>query len=222
MSFQDIFKNSFLDSAASLSVFDMSITMLMSFLVGMFIYQVYKKSYQSVVYTKSFNLSLVMMSMITSLVIMAVTSNVVLSLGMVGALSIVRFRAAIKDPMDIVFMFWSIAGGIVVGAGFYFLAAIGSLCIGVIIYVMNLNISNVTPYLLMVNFSNPDTEEKIMDKLTATADKFNVKSKAVMKDSIELVIELRIKKEELVLVNAINDFDSVTHAMLVSSTEYSK
>ncbi|MGB3367963.1 MAG: DUF4956 domain-containing protein [Acidaminobacteraceae bacterium] len=222
MSFQDIFKNSFLDSAASLSVFDMAITMLMSFLVGIFIYQVYKKSYQSVVYTKSFNLSLVMMSMITSLVIMAVTSNVVLSLGMVGALSIVRFRAAIKDPMDIVFMFWSIAGGIVVGAGFYFLAVVGSLCIGLIIYVMNLNITSVTPYLLMVNFSNPDTEGIIMDKLTSTADKFNVKSKAVMRDSIELVIELRIKKEELVLVNAISDFDSVTHAMLVSSTEYSK
>ncbi len=132
--FNDIFKESFLQNSTNLTAANIGLNMLIAFVVGLFIFQVYRKSYQSIVYTKSFSMSLVMMTMITALVIMAVTANVVLSLGMVGALSIVRFRAAIKDPMDIVFMFFSIAAGIVIGAGFYFLALVGSFVIGMVIY----------------------------------------------------------------------------------------
>ncbi|MFA9398078.1 MAG: DUF4956 domain-containing protein [Clostridiaceae bacterium] len=221
MSFQDIFKSSFLESSTDLSVVSIGITLLISFLVGFFIFQVYKKTYQSVVYTKSFNLSLVMMTMITSLVIMAVTSNIVLSLGMVGALSIVRFRAAIKDPMDIVFMFWAIAIGIVTGAGLYLLAIVGSLIIGLILYVFNLNMKNETPYLLLINFTKDEAEAQVINKIKSKVDKYVVKSKTVNSSQIELTIELRIKNGEMGFVNSLNEIDSVSNAMLVSSSEFS-
>jgi uncharacterized membrane protein YhiD involved in acid resistance len=221
MSFQDIFKDSFLEGATSLSALNIGITLLLSFVIGLFIFQVYKKTYQSVVYTKSFNMSLVMMTMITSLVIMAVTSNVVLSLGMVGALSIVRFRAAIKDPMDIVFMFWAIASGIVTGAGFFLLATIGAFVIGTILYIFNLNLKSETPYILLVNFSNESDETEVLNKIKSKVDKYFVKSKTVDSSQIELTIELRLKGEEMSFVNDLRKIESVTQAMLVSSSEYS-
>ena len=222
MSFQDIFTDSFMESSASLSAVTISLTLVVAFLIGIFIYQVYKRSYQSVVYTKSFSMSLVMMTMITALVIMAVTSNVVLSLGMVGALSIVRFRAAIKDPMDIVFMFWSIAAGIVAGAGFYTLGLIGSIVIGIIILVFSGNVKEDTPYLFVVHFDNNDDEEKILDKVKATAERYFVKSKIIDGEHIEYTIELRIKKNEMAFVNEVNSIDSVSNATLVSSMEFTQ
>lgn len=222
MSFQDIFTDSFLESSASLSAITISLTLVVAFVIGVFIYQVYKKSYQSVVYTKSFSMSLVMMTMITALVIMAVTSNVVLSLGMVGALSIVRFRAAIKDPMDIVFMFWAIAAGIVAGAGFYTLALIGSVVIGVIILVFSGNVKEDSPYLFVVHFSSDDDEEKILGKVKATADRYFVKSKIIDGEHIEYTIELRIKKNEMAFVNEVNSIPSVSNATLVSSMEFTQ
>jgi len=222
MSFQDIFKDSFMESSASLTAAQITLTLLVAFAVGIFIYQTYKRSYQSVVYTKSFSMSLVMMTMITALVIMAVTSNVVLSLGMVGALSIVRFRAAIKDPMDIVFMFWSIASGIVAGAGFYVLALIGSIVIGVIIFVFSGSVKEDTPYLFVVHFSDHDDEEAILGKIKATAQRYFVKSKIIDGDHIEYTIELRIKKNEMAFVNEVNTIPSVFNATLVSSMEFTQ
>ena len=221
MSFQDIFKDSFLEGATSISAVSIGTTLLLSFIIGLFIFQVYKKTYQSVVYTKSFNMSLVMMTMITALVIMAVTSNVVLSLGMVGALSIVRFRAAIKDPMDIVFMFWAIASGIVTGAGFFMLATIGAFVIGTILYIFNLNLKSDTPYILLVNFSNESEETQVVNKIKSKVDKYFIKSKTVDSSEIELTIELRLKGEEMSFVNDLRKIESVTNAMLVSSSEYS-
>jgi uncharacterized membrane protein YhiD involved in acid resistance len=221
MSFQDIFKDSFLEGGTSLTALNIGITLLIAFLIGFFIFQVYKKTYQSVVYTKSFNMSLVMMAMITALVIMAVTSNVVLSLGMVGALSIVRFRAAIKDPMDIVFMFWAIATGIVTGAGYFLLAIMGALVIGIVLYIFNLNLKNETPYILLVNFSNESDEIQVINNIKSKVAKYFVKSKTVDSSQIELTIELRLKGEEMSFVNELRKIESVTHAMLVSSSEYS-
>jgi uncharacterized membrane protein YhiD involved in acid resistance len=159
--------------------------------------------------------------MITALVIMAVTSNVVLSLGMVGALSIVRFRAAIKDPMDIVFMFWAIASGIVTGAGFYLLAIIGAFVIGTILYIFNLNLKSDTPYILLVNFSSESDETQVVNKIKSKVDKYFIKSKTVNSSEIELTIELRLKGEEMSFVNDLRKIESVTNAMLVSSSEYS-
>ena len=117
MTFSDIFKSSFLANVTAVSMFDMVLAMLLAFGLGVFIYLIYKKTYAGVMYSSTFGVTLVALTMITTLVILAVTSNVVLSLGMVGALSIVRFRTAIKEPLDIAFLFWSIAGGIVLAAG---------------------------------------------------------------------------------------------------------
>lgn len=220
MTFSDIFKSSFLDSSTDLSVFQISVTLILSFIIGLFIFQIYKKTYQSVVYTKSFSLSLVIMTVITSLVIMAVTSNIVLSLGMVGALSIVRFRAAIKDPMDIVFMFWAIASGIVTGAGLFLLALVGTIVIGLILYLFNLNMKNETPYILLVNFSDENDEANVLNKIKSQANKYLIKSKTVNKSEIELTIELRIKNGEMGFLNELNEIGSVCNAMLVSSSEF--
>lgn len=222
MSFQDIFKDSFMESSADLSALQITLTLLVAFAIGMFIHQVYKRSYQSVVYTKSFSMSLVMMTMITTLVIMAVTSNVVLSLGMVGALSIVRFRAAIKDPMDIVFMFWAIAAGIIAGAGFYVLGLVGSLVIGTIIFVFSGSAKEDTPYLFVVNFTSADDEEKIINKVKSTVDRYFIKSKIVDGDYMEYTIELRIKKNEMEFVNDVKNIPSVSTATLVSSMEFTQ
>jgi len=219
--FQDILKDGFLQNSTNISALSIGATLFLAFIIGMFIFQVYKKTYQSVVYTKSFNIALVMMTMVTSLVILAVTSNVVLSLGMVGALSIVRFRSAIKDPMDIVFMFWSIAAGIIIGAGFYLLAVVGSLVVGVIIYVLTKNVKNDTPYILLISFKDDLAEKHILDKIKSTVDKYFVKSKTVDSNSIELTVELRIKNGELSFINELQGMDSVSNAMLVSSNEFS-
>ncbi len=221
MSFQDIFKEGFLENTTNISALSIGITLVLAFIIGVFIFQVYKKTYQSVVYTKSFNISLVMMTMVTALVILAVTSNVVLSLGMVGALSIVRFRSAIKDPMDIVFMFWSIASGIITGAGFYLLAIAGSLVVGIIIYMLTKNVKQETPYMLLVSFGDETAELQILDKIKVTVPKYLVRSKTVDKQGTELTVELRIRNGETTFINEINQIKSVSNAMLVSSNEYS-
>ena len=136
MSFSDVFKSSFLENVTSVSIFDMVLEMVLAFALGLFIFYVYKKTYTGVMYSSGFGVTLIALTMITTLVILAVTSNVVLSLGMVGALSIVRFRTAIKEPLDIAFLFWAIAAGIVLAAGMIPLAVFGSVLIGVILLVL--------------------------------------------------------------------------------------
>jgi len=221
MTFNDIIKEGFLESMTTLSVASVATTLAVALVIGLFIFQIYKKTYQSVVYTKSFNLSLVMMTMITSLVILAISTNIVLSLGMVGALSIVRFRAAIKDPMDIVFMFFAIASGIVTGAGLYTLAIIGAVVVGLVILIFNINISNDKPYMLMIQFSDEKAEMLIINQLKVIAKKYFIKSKSISHNLVELTIELRVKDGEVAFINDLNGIESVEHAMLVSSNEYS-
>ena len=135
MTFQDIFKSSFLENVGSVSLADMAIGLVLAFLLGVFIFFIYKNSYSGVMYSASFGVTLIAMAMITTLLIMAVVSNVVLSLGMVGALSIVRFRTAVKEPMDIAFLFWAIAVGIVLAAGLIPLAVLGSVFVGIVLLV---------------------------------------------------------------------------------------
>lgn len=160
MTFNDIFKSSFLENMASVSIFDMAIALLLAFGIGLFIFFVYKKTYQGVMYSSSFGTTLIALTMITTVVILAVTSNVVLSLGMVGALSIVRFRAAIKEPLDIAFLFWSIAVGIVLAAGMIPLAVIGSVIIGVILLIFVNKKSYCNPYIVVLSCKNHETEKK--------------------------------------------------------------
>jgi len=216
MSFGDIFKSSFLESVTEFSAVDVMIGMVFALIIGLFIMLIYKKSFSGVMYSKGFAMSLVGLSLVTTLVIMAVTSNVVLSLGMVGALSIVRFRAAIKEPMEIVFLFWSLAVGIVIGAGMIPLAVIGSLIIGLIFIIfVNLKVSH-TPYILIVNCADEKAEKSAMELIEKSVGKYVVKSKTVNDSGIELTVEIRIKDPATDFVNSIKEVSGVSSATLVT------
>ena len=216
MSFSDVFKSSFLENINAFSTADVLLALGLSFILGLFIFMVYKKTYQGVMYSDSFGVSLIAMSMITSLVILAVTSNVVLSLGMVGALSIVRFRTAIKEPMDIAFLFWAIAVGIVLGAGLLPLAVIGSVIIGVIIVIFSTRKIGDIPYILVVNCENGEIEAEAATLIKDEAKKSVLKSKTVNKLGIELTYEVRIKEENSDFVNKLSAISGVANTVLVS------
>ena len=216
MTFQDIFSSSFLEKVTAFSATDMIIALALAFVLGLFIFLVYKKTFQGVMYSASFGVSLVAMTLITTLIILAVTSNVVLSLGMVGALSIVRFRSAIKDPMDIAFLFWSIAVGIVLGAGFIPLAVFGSIFIGIILLLFVNKKTSSQPYLLIVNCANDETEESVMAAVCLEVKKHLLKSKTVSASGIELTMEIRLEKASTEFINRLAALDGVSNAVLVS------
>ncbi|MGM9649349.1 MAG: DUF4956 domain-containing protein [Butyricicoccaceae bacterium] len=216
MTFNDIFKSSFLDNLTSVSVFDMILALVLAFGLGMFIFLVYQKTFSGVMYSSSFGVTLVAITMITTLVILAVTSNVVLSLGMVGALSIVRFRTAIKEPLDIAFLFWSIAVGIVLAAGMIPLAVIGSVCIGVTLLVFVNRKSHLNPYIVVLRCDNHDSECAAVAYLKSQVQRCTVKSKTAQKGEIELNLEIRMKEDNTDFVNALADMNGVHSAVLVS------
>lgn len=216
MGFGDVFKSSFLENIASVSILDMVIALVLAFGIGMFIFFVYKKTYSGVMYAPGFGVTLVALTMITTVVILAVTSNVVLSLGMVGALSIVRFRAAIKDPLDIAFLFWSIAVGIVLAAGMFPLALIGSIFIGVMLLVFVNRKSHVHPYILIVQCDGYDSEVKVREFMEKQVKKCVVKSKVAQPGHVELNLEVRMKDDNADFVNILSEMDGVSSASLVS------
>lgn len=216
MTFNDIFKSSFLENMASVSILDIAIALVLAFGIGMFIFFVYKKTYQGVMYSSSFGTTLVALTMITTIVILAVTSNVVLSLGMVGALSIVRFRTAIKEPLDIAFLFWSIAVGIVLAAGMIPLAVIGSLIIGIILIVFVNKKAYYNPYIVVLSCVNSDAEKTAKAYLEKQVQKCVVKSKTAQKGLIELNMEVRMKNDDTDFINTISEMEGVNSAVLVS------
>ena len=216
MSFNDIFKSSFLENVTSVSIFDMVLAMALAFALGLFIFLIYKKTYQGVMYSSSFGVTLVALTMISTLVILAVTSNVVLSLGMVGALSIVRFRTAIKEPLDIAFLFWSIAVGIVLAAGMIPLAVFGSVLIGIILLIFVNKKSHVNPYIVVVNCDGHDAEVKASDFLKGKTQRMVVKSKSAQKGNLEINYEVRLKEDNTDFVNELSDLEGVNSAVLVS------
>lgn len=216
MSFNDIFKSSFLESMISVSILDMIIALVLAFGVGLFIFMVYKKTFNGVMYSSSFGVTLIALTMITTVVILAVTSNVVLSLGMVGALSIVRFRTAIKEPLDIAFLFWSIGAGIIIAAGMIPLAVIGSVVIGVILLIFVNKKSHVNPYIVVVRCENHNSEKQVQEFLKSHTERSVVKSKSAQKNEIELNMEIRLKDENTDFINTIADMNGVQSAVLVS------
>lgn len=216
MNFNDIFKSSFLENINSVSILDMAIALILAFGLGLFIFLIYKKTFSGVMYSSSFGVTLVALTMITTLVILAVTSNVVLSLGMVGALSIVRFRTAIKEPLDIAFLFWSIAVGIVLAAGMIPLAVIGSIAIGIVLLIFVNKKSHINPYILLVQCENHDCEVKAKEYIEKFVSKCSVKSKTVQKDRIELNLEVRLAEDNTDFINALSEMDGVNSAVLVS------
>lgn len=216
MTFNDIFKSSFLENITSVSILDMAIALVLAFGIGLFIFFVYKKTYQGVMYSSGFGTTLIALTMITTLVILAVTSNVVLSLGMVGALSIVRFRTAIKEPLDIAFLFWSIAVGIVLAAGMIPLAVIGSVVIGMILLLFVNRKTHCNPYIVVLSCADAVSEKRAEELLKQNVQKCVIKSKTVQKGLIELNLEIRMKNDNTEFVNQLSDIPGVNSAVLVS------
>jgi uncharacterized membrane protein YhiD involved in acid resistance len=216
MTFSDIFKSSFLANVTAVSMFDMVLALLLAFAVGVFIYLIYKMTYAGVMYSSTFGVTLVALTMITTLVILAVTSNVVLSLGMVGALSIVRFRTAIKEPLDIAFLFWSIAAGIVLAAGMIPLAVIGSVIIGLVMLVFINRKAVHNPYIAVVSCANGDVEKSATKYLQQNVERAVVKSKTAQNGSIEITWEIRLLKNDTDFITGLSEMEGVNSAVLVS------
>jgi len=216
MNFNDIFKSSFLDNVTAITPLDMALTLVLGFCLGLFIFFIYKKTYKGVMYSASFGVTLVALTMITGMLILAVTSNVVLSLGMVGALSIVRFRTAIKEPLDIAFLFWAIAAGIVLAAGMIPLAVLGSVVIGVMLLVFANKKPHTDPYILVLRLSDHAAEEPTAAYLRDHCDKCVVKSKTAQKGSVEINYEVRLRSGSTAFINTLSDMEAVQSAVLVS------
>ena len=212
MTFNDIFKSNFLDNVTAVTPLDMVLALLLAFGVGLFIFYVYKKTYQGVMYSSSFGVTLVALTMITTLVILAVTSNVVLSLGMVGALSIVRFRSAIKDPLDIGFLFWSIAAGITAGAGLYFVAVLGTVLIAVIYIVFSMLKKSKRSYLLIVHYTDA-AEDNVNAVLGGM--KYRLKNKSRTGENNEITIEIKVKNNDTSGLSRFKGIDGVTGVTLL-------
>jgi len=216
MTFNDIFKSSFLENVNAVSVLDMVLALVLAFGVGLFIFFVYKKTYAGVMYSSGFGVTLVALTMITTLVILAVTSNIVLSLGMVGALSIVRFRTAIKEPLDIAFLFWAIAAGIVLAAGLIPLAVFGSVFIGIILLIFANRKSMTQPFIVVIDCDGHDSETRALELLRDNTVKCAVKSKTARKGAVELNCEIRLRGGDTDFVNELASLEGVTSAVLVS------
>ncbi len=216
MTFNDIFKSSFLENVTSVSLLDMTLALLLAFALGLFIYFVYKKTFAGVMFSSSFGVTLIALTMITTLVILAVTSNVVLSLGMVGALSIVRFRTAIKEPLDIAFLFWSIAVGIVLAAGLIPLAVFGSAVIGVVLLVFVNKKSHTNPYIVVLQCEDHESEVGAKEYLDQKTKRCVVKSKSAQKGLIELNLEIRLQDDNTDFINGLAELPQVKSAVLVS------
>lgn len=213
--FSDIFKNGFLENVGNLTTPVFLMAMLSSFICGMIVYFVYRRFFKGVIYNNNFNILLIMTSMVTSFIVLVISSNVVLSLGMVGALSIVRYRTAIKDPLDVGFLFWTVAVGITSGAGLYLISLLGTLFVAAI-YILLVQVRNRTRmYLLVVKFS-PDANERVL-QTTESLNKV-LKNKTSTRDSIELTWEVKINTDNTAFMQKLTELEGVESAVLVEFT----
>ena len=217
MTFNDIFKSSFLKNINAVSALDMVLALTLAFGLGLFIFYIYKRTYAGVMYSTSFGVTLIALTMITTLVILAVTSNIVLSLGMVGALSIVRFRTAIKEPLDIAFLFWAIADGIVLAAGLIPLAVFGSVLIGIILLAFSSRKDVSKPFIVVLNCDSQKSEDAALTLLDVRTERCSVKSKTARKGQVELTIEIRLKEDgNTDFIDELVEVQGVQSAVLVS------
>lgn len=216
MTFSEIFKNNFLEQMSEFSLIDSMIALIAAFLLGLLIYTLYKRTFKGVMYSESFNLSLILLTLLTTFIILAVTSNVVLSLGMVGALSIVRFRTAIKDPLDLVYLFWAIGGGIVVGAGMIPLALMGSIFIALILWIKSSVSQKNQPYLVILHSTIEKAEIKAQSILFNRSNKIRLKSKTINKQETEIIYEIQLNNQDNAFINEIALIDGITNIQCVS------
>lgn len=211
--FSDIFKKGFLElEIQSLTLSHIALALGVSFLCGFAIFIFYKTFYRGLIYSKSFNILIVMTTMVTTFVILTISSNIVLSLGMVGALSIVRFRAAIKDPLDVGFLFWGIAAGIAVGASLYLFAIISTLAIGLVFAALSMVRYNTSTYLLIVEFEDQVTDEVIK---ALNNFKYTLRNRTSSLGRSEITVQIRVKQQNTAFVRSISAINGVGRAVLV-------
>lgn len=217
LSFADLFKSNALSQDVTLfTPVDTILFLAIAFVLGLFIYFIYKLTYTGVMFSRSFGISLILLSMISTFIILAVTSNVVLSLGMVGALSIVRFRSAIKDPLDIVYLFWSLSVGIVLGAKQYFLAILGSLIIGGVLVLLSRMGRTGQDYIIILEISDGNAEQKAAAVVKQYGTKASVKTKTVTDTATEVTYAVSLRQDEAKLVSELKSIPGVQKAVLVS------
>ena len=202
LGFTDVLRKSFtsIDFSSTLTLIDILLILLITFFMGLFIFYVYKRTFRGVLYTESYNISLVAVALVTALVIMTISSNTILSLGMVGALSIVRFRTAIKDSMDIVFMFWAIAIGIANGAGYFKISVTGSVVIALALFFLSKYKSSKSPYLLIIDTESSDAE-MVKSSVAKLFSNFNLKTESTSNGYTELTIEIRLNQEDKIKIS---------------------
>ena len=217
MGFKDVFKKSFLEGFNGMDITTAKIaaTLFVTALLALYIFAIYRLVTRKVFYSKNFNIALAAMSLITAAIILAMQSNLVISLGMVGALSIVRFRTAIKDPMDLVFLFWSISIGIICGAGLYEVALVTSVAVTVFILVLDMIPVSRAPMMLVVNSSKMDDEQTVLDVVGKYAKSYKVKSRNLSKGRLDMVVELRVK-DESGLVSEVAALDGMIGSSLIA------
>lgn len=213
-----IVKDSVVEAASAtgeINILDVVITLGAAFVAGIIIYIIYRITFDGVVFDKRFGTSLVMLTMVTTMVIMPITTNFWLSLGMVGALSIVRFRTAVKDPKDTIYMFWAIAAGITLGAKLYWEAGLGVLIIGVALILWNLFQSKKNlPYILVIRFD--ESCKKEVQNVLRKLPQGKLKSKIVSQGTMELTLEMNIKQNEIGMIDAFSNIPGVHDASLIS------
>lgn len=216
MSFQDAIKKSVMDGfmAGDISLGKIVAVLLITFVIAVYIFMVYKYISKDSFYDNNFNVSMAIISVVTAGIIIAMQSSIVISLGMVGALSIVRFRTAIKDPLDLLFLFWSIGTGIICGTGLFEIAIIVAIAVTIGVIILQKIPTTKSPYLLVVNASNAESEKMIMDAIKYNTKGFKVDSKTISNAGLDIVAEVRVA-EDNTIVNAISAIDNVTSVSLL-------
>ncbi len=216
MSIQDTFKKSFLTNfnATDISTSDIVIALFVTLLFALYIFFIYRIISRKSFYNKSFNISLAALALITAAIIITIQSSIVVSLGMVGALSIVRFRTAIKDPLDLVFLFWAIAVGIICGVGLYNVAGVVSIIVTILIFVLDMIPVAKVPMILVVRTAYHDMQEDIIGVVAEASSYYKVKSRNITGNQLNMIIELRTKEESTLLDNIWN-LEGVEYASLL-------
>lgn len=217
MSISDVIKSSFLEgfTVPDMSAGKIAVSLGITVILALFIYLIYRLQNRTAFYSKQFNITLPLMAVVTAAIVLAMQSNIVISLGMVGALSIVRFRTAVKEPLDLLYLFWAISVGIICGAGLYLVAVIVSAIVTVVIFLLGMLPAPKAPYLLVVNASNTAIEESLMKTVSEHAKNAKVKSRSMTASSIELIVELNTKTAPE-LTAAVSKLDGITSLTLMN------
>jgi uncharacterized membrane protein YhiD involved in acid resistance len=217
MNFQDVFKKTFLEgfTGVDISTSKIAVTLLVTAVFAMYIFVMYRFVTRKTFYSKTFNIAIAVIAVITSGIILAMQSSLVISLGMVGALSIIRFRTAIKDPLDLIFLFWSISIGIICGAGLYEIALLMSILVTIGVLGLDLIPIAKAPMILVVNCTDKSKEESILETVAKYSKVFKIKSRNIAKNNLDMVIEIRTK-EDAKLANEVSSLDKIESVSLLS------